>query len=223
MAAPVSAAAKGGRGRVDGSATTFYLLRHGQTVWNVEGRGQGRLDSPLTELGIQQAQNHHQTLAALSLTRAYVSPMGRARKTANLALEGLAVPLTVLDALAEVHLGELAGLLFTDCLVRFPAVLEARERDKYRTVLPGGESYETASPRVERALQRIREDGPGHVLIVSHEMIGRLLRMHLLGLTPNEAMTLRHPQDTIYRIEAGQLTTSVGGQPFQSHPPSPRP
>ncbi|WP_075832713.1 histidine phosphatase family protein [Deinococcus marmoris] len=223
MAAPVSAAAKGRRSRVDGSATTFYLLRHGQTVWNVEGRGQGRRDSPLTTLGVQQAQHHRQTLAALPLTRAYVSPMGRALTTARLALEGLGVPLTVLDDLAEVDMGKVAGLLPSERLARFPLLAEVRKRDKYRTVMPGGESYETASPRVARALQHIQEDGPGHVLIVSHEMIGRLLRMHLLGLTPEQAMTLRHPQDTIYRIEAGQLTMSVGGQPFQSHPPSPRP
>lgn len=54
-------------------------------------------------------------------------------------------------------------------------------------------------------------------------MIGRLLRMRLLGLTPDQAMALSHPQDVIYRIEGGQLTESMGGQPFQSPPPSPRP
>ncbi len=105
----------------------------------------------------------------------------------------------------------------------FPSWPKLGKRDKYRTVLPGGESYETASPRVVRALQNIQEDGPCHVLIVSHEMIGRLLRMHLLALTPEQAMTLRHPQDKIYRIEDGQLTASVGGQSFQSVPPSLRP
>ncbi|CAM3414734.1 Histidine phosphatase family protein [Deinococcus saxicola] len=188
----------------------------------MEGRGQGRLDSPLTELGIQQAQAHRQTLAALPLARAYVSPMGRALTTARLALEGLDVPLTVLDDLAEVDIGELAGLWPAERVARFPTLAEARKRDKYRTVLPGGESYETAAPRAACALQRIRSDGPGYVLIVSHEMIGRLLRMHLLGLMPERAMALSHPQDTIYRIEAGQLTMSVGAQPCQSVPPSPR-
>ncbi|MFK7602976.1 histidine phosphatase family protein, partial [Deinococcus sp. SM5_A1] len=148
------------------------------------------MDSPLTELGIQQAQAHCQTLAALPLARAYVNLIGRAFTTARLALEGLDVPLTVLDDLAEVEMGELAGLWPAERVACFPALAEARKRDKYRTVFPGGESYETAALRAACALQRIRSDGPGHVLIVSHEMIGRLLRMHLLELTPNQAMAL---------------------------------
>ncbi len=211
MAAQIPAAAEGRRSGVADSEPIFNLLRHGQTVWNVEGRGQDRLDSPLTTLAIQQARNHRQTLAALPLTHAYTSPMGRALTTARLALEGLDVPLTVLDGLAEVDMGELAGLFPAERLARFLALADARKRDKYRTVLPGGESYESAAPRAARALQRIRADGAGHVLIVCQEMIGRLLRMHLLGLTPNQAMALSHPQNVIYRIVGGQLTESVGG------------
>ncbi|CAM3548869.1 hypothetical protein DEFR109230_02020 [Deinococcus frigens] len=204
--------------------------------------------------------------------------MGRAQKTASLALEGRDVPLTVLDELAEVDLehlskelstfdrtggqasswasvlpktvsefgrvfgsmeasgvsfpdavirthalGELAGLLPAERLARFPILAGARKRDKYRTVVPGGESDETAAPRAARALERIRADGPGDVLIVSHEMIGRLLRMLLLGLTPGQALSLSHPQDTIDRIEDGTLAVSMGGQPFQSAFPHPGP
>ncbi|MDL2345288.1 histidine phosphatase family protein [Deinococcus sp. MIMF12] len=195
-----------------------YLLRHGQTEWNVEGRPQGRLDSPLTPLGVAQARAHAVTLSGVPLRHAYSSPMGRARRTAEFVLEERAVPLTVLETLAEVDAGELAGLLKAERVNRFPDLAAARERDKYRTVLPGGESYETASPRAARALQTISRSGGGNVLIVSHEMIGRLLRMHLLGLSPRQAMALSHPQDVIYRVESGTLTASVSGSAFAPVP-----
>jgi len=195
-------------------APVFYLLRHGQTEWNVQGRPQGRSDSPLTPLGVAQAQAHAVTLAKVPFSHAYSSPMGRAVRTAQIVLEGRKVPLSVLDGLAEVDAGELAGLVKAERVARFPELSAERERDKYHTVLPGGESYETASPRTARALQAVREAGAGPVLIVTHEMVGRLLRMHLLGLTPAQAMTLSHPQDVIYRVESGQLAASVSGSAF---------
>ena len=182
-----------------------YLLRHGQTEWNVRGWPQGRLDSPLTDLGVRQARAHALTLSGVALARAYVSPMGRAQHTARLVLEGRDVPVEVLDDLAEVDAGSVSRLGKAERLVRFPEFAAARVRDKYRTSFPGGESYETAAPRVRRALERIEADGPGEVLIVSHEMTGKLLRMHLLGLPPEEVMETRHPQDVIYRVEGGRL------------------
>ncbi|WP_319993725.1 histidine phosphatase family protein [Deinococcus aetherius] len=197
---------------------TFSLLRHGQTEWNVEGRPQGRLDSPLTELGVAQARAHGATLAPLPLARAYTSPMGRARRTAELVLEGRDVPLTVLDDLAELDAGEVSGLTRPEWQTRFPEWAADRRRDKYRTVFPDGESYEAAAPRADRALKRIHGDGPGAVLIVAHEMIGKLLRMHLLGLTPAQAMSLHHPQDVIYRVQGGELSASVAGGPFVPFP-----
>ncbi|GAA5502798.1 phosphoserine phosphatase 1 [Deinococcus xinjiangensis] len=195
----------------------IYLVRHGQTEWNVSGRSQGRLDSPLTPLGVQQAEAHARTLANIPFARAYSSPMGRAVRTAQIILAGHNVPLTVLDDLAELDHGELGGLLPEERSALFPELREQRQRDKYNTVLPGGESYATAAPRARRALEQIGAAGPGPVLIVSHEMIGRLLRLHLLGLTPEQAMQTSHPQDTIYRVLDDQLWSSAGGSEFLPH------
>lgn len=194
----------------------IYLVRHGQTEWNVSGRSQGRLDSPLTALGVQQAEAHALTLANVPFTRAYCSPMGRARRTAEIILSGRNVPLSALDDLAELDHGKLGGLLREERLARFPELAEQRRKDKFNTVLPGGESYATAAPRALSALERIQADSTGPVLIVSHEMMGRLLKMHLLKLKPDQAMQTNHPQDTIYRVTAdGQFHASRGGKAFQ--------
>ena len=61
----------------------LYLMRHGQTVWNAEGRLQGRMDSPLTALGRAQARRQAQLVQGISATR-YASTAGRAVETARI-------------------------------------------------------------------------------------------------------------------------------------------
>ncbi|WP_420596195.1 histidine phosphatase family protein [Deinococcus sp.] len=174
---------------LDVGGPILYLLRHGQTEWNVAGRSQGRLDSPLTELG-------------------------RAVATAELVLAGRDVPLTLLDDLAELDSGAVSGFTLDERQSRFPEVAEQRDRDIFNTPFPGGESYASALPRVQRVAELLRSQSAGPVLIVSHEMLGRLLRLALLDLSPAEAMSLGHPQDAIYRLEERQLTVSCSGGTF---------
>jgi probable phosphoglycerate mutase len=58
--------------------TRVPLARHGQTEWNVQGRRQGQLDSPLTPAGFDQAHGHAKTLAGVGLDAILASPLGRA-------------------------------------------------------------------------------------------------------------------------------------------------
>ena len=61
-----------------------YLLRNGETEWNVQHRVQGALDSPLTENGIQQAKNAAKRLAKVEFDAAFASPSPRAYRTAQI-------------------------------------------------------------------------------------------------------------------------------------------
>jgi probable phosphoglycerate mutase len=63
-------------------ATNLYIVRHGQTQWNVEGQIQGRLDSPLTDAGVQQAQQLARQLQNISFDSIYSSSSNRAFSTA---------------------------------------------------------------------------------------------------------------------------------------------
>ena len=61
----------------------IFIIRHGQTEWNLARRMQGRLDSPLTHAGMEQAHSHGELLKGLTPIEAmYVSPSGRTRETA---------------------------------------------------------------------------------------------------------------------------------------------
>ncbi len=183
------------------TAGHVYLARHGQTEWNLVGRRQGRLDSPLTEQGVQQARRNALLVASLPIDRVYSSPLGRAYRSALIMARHKGVPVTVLEDLAEVDHGALSGLTDEQVKLDFPDESDRRAQDKYTYRFPGGESYEDASVRADRAIARIRGERPAAPLIVSHEMIGRLLVLHLAGLAVPDALAHTHPHDTVYRID----------------------
>ena len=164
------------------------------------------MDSLLTELGWEQAARYADQLSGIPFVRAYTSPLGRARLSAERVLAGRGVALNVLDDLAELDWGKVTGLSAAEREIRFPELKAARQADRFGTVFPGGESYASARPRTERAAQQICNDGPGPVLVMGHEMINRLLRMELCGLETEDALWLAHPHGAVYVIQNGEET-----------------
>ncbi|WP_406050777.1 histidine phosphatase family protein [Kribbella sp. NBC_00889] len=183
-----------------------YLARHGQTQWNVEGRRQGRLDSSLTPHGLLQAQRNAALVSDEQIDAVFTSPLGRARRTAEVLADALELPVRVVDDLAEVAHGEWSGLTSAEIDSGWPGQRAAREKDKYAFRCPGGESYADAELRAVRALQSIAATGSLRPLLVAHEMLGRLLVKQLVGLGSEEALRRAQPSDVVYRItSAGSI------------------
>src|ERR1041384_5399555 len=95
-------------------ARSFYFLRHGQTAWNVAGRFQGHSDIPLNELGLAQAYDAAKILANCPIDLIVVSPLIRARRTAEIVSEQLGKPLLLDDELKERHFGASEGLVVNE-------------------------------------------------------------------------------------------------------------
>ncbi len=182
------------------------LARHGETEWNRLGIRQGQLDSGLTERGRAQAVRLGETLADLRPDGVFTSPLGRAAVTAEMCGERLGLDVTVLDELAEVHHGEMAGLTSSEIEERFPGRMARRAADRYEWRFPGGESYADADRRGAIALRRIATSGSLRPLVVSHEMIGRMLLRRLLGADLATALTWVQPHDVVFRVDLGRLT-----------------
>lgn len=90
----------------------IYIIRHGQTDWNLEGRYQGRKDIELNEKGIEQAQKTKEKLQGVKFDKVFASPLKRALKTAKIITDEQ----IILDnRLLERCSGELEGRLKTDC------------------------------------------------------------------------------------------------------------
>lgn len=201
--------------------STVYLARHGQTEWNLAGRRQGRLDSPLTALGREQAHAGAKLLADTvhaagdglgagtgsagsgGIDTIAASPLGRARTTADVYAAALNLPVAVYQDLAEVDHGAVSGLTNAEIEAAYPDFKAKRAQDKYGLCFPGGESYADADARAARVLAAIAASGARRPLIVAHEMIGRMLLRNLAGLSPEQALATHQPWDVIYRVAPG--------------------
>lgn len=138
----------------------FYIVRHGQTLFNQKGIIQGWCDSPLTEQGIQQARNVAYGLKDIPFTCAACSISERAWDTASIIAEGRAIQVHPRKDLKEVHFGTLEGERLTHGEF-FP--LMEKGFTEY-----GGETVPEASERFLHALKEIGDTHTGNVLIVAH-------------------------------------------------------
>jgi probable phosphoglycerate mutase len=189
---------------VNGHLQRVFLVRHGETEWNLTGRRQGQLDSPLTDKGYTDAESVARLVQSWSIDAVLSSPRGRARQTALIIADYLGHSAEMLDALAELHHGSLAGLTNREIEERHPGLLREREADKYNWQFPGGESYRDAAVRAQQALQGIGDRGYTRPLLVTHEMIGRMLLSSLLNLNPDDALARDLPHATVLEVRPAE-------------------
>ncbi len=166
----------GNTGPSGGHTVRLVLWRHGQTLWNVEGRFQGQTDIPLDSTGQQQAERAARLLAALRPDAIYSSDLSRAMATAAplARLTGLAV--TPDKDLRERYGGEWEGLTDAEIRARYPD-------EHARWLPPGGESSVAVADRAGAALERIGSGlATGSLaVVVSHGAALRLGAAWLLG------------------------------------------
>ncbi len=181
---------------------TLYIVRHGQTQWNVERRMQGRMDSPLTELGKAQAMQHGKTLRELGgCDRMVASPSGRTQETAYILNSALSARLEFNDVLMERDTGDWGGLTVDEVEKRYPKQWQERERDPYFARPPGGENVQDLVERVQDFLESLYSSTEERVILVTHAIMSRAILTHLLSLSPTESSGVIHPNDLLYRLE----------------------
>lgn len=147
-------------------AATLYITRHGETLWNVEGRLQGHLDSELSELGREQVRLLGVRVGELGPTVLYTSDLGRALATARAIAEASKLEPRLDARLRERHLGVFQG--FTAAQIRLTHAHAWREFQKRDPdfVIPGGESARQRTQRTLAALRDIAERHPGQSIVV---------------------------------------------------------
>jgi broad specificity phosphatase PhoE len=155
------------------AATIIYLVRHGETEWNAEGRCQGRADADFTAEGRDQLRSLAVELAAVAFDAAYTSPLRRAIRTADAILEGRDLRAREIADLAEISYGRLQGTRFAD----WPASLhDVWRSDPWSVTFPEGESLVMAEQRVLPVFEHIVGAHAGEtVLVSSHGHVNRLI------------------------------------------------
>jgi broad specificity phosphatase PhoE len=188
----------------------IYLVRHGETIWNLKGRRQGHLDSPLTDLGCTQAKVVAQRLSYELVNRRDIriisSPLGRAMTTALIIAQHLGLSQKDVipePLLAEHHMGCWQGLTNQQVDGRYPGERKRRSENKWEYTILGGESYARVYERAVAWIKTISEDWT--VVAVAHEMISRTIRGAYACLNPAHMLALHHPHNVIYRLHQGKI------------------
>jgi probable phosphoglycerate mutase len=186
----------------------ILLVRHGETEWNLQRRFQGQSDSPLTERGIAQAHAIGRLIGTLPNAAAgciVASPLGRARRTAEIICEHLdpAPEVRVDDRLRELSIGSWDGLTYGEIAMCAPGIFDGDGRSEWWFRSPDGERYEGFAARVADWL-REPVDAP-LTIVVTHGMVSRVLRGLYARLPLEAALTLPVPQDKVFRLSDGAI------------------
>jgi probable phosphoglycerate mutase len=164
--------------------TELILIRHGETIWNEQGRWQGHLDSDLTATGLQQAEALAERLATVRFDALYSSDLGRAWRTAERIASRTGRAVIAEPGLRERGLGVLQGLTYAEIEEQYPAEFKhfkAREPDH---VIPAGESIRGKHERAVACIEAIVARHPGQrVVAVTHGGVLDSAFRHAAGLT----------------------------------------
>ncbi len=154
--------------RGDSIAMIFFLIRHGESLFNAQKRIQGQLDVALTPLGRKQAAALAIALGSLDLDAIYSSPLIRAMQTAEPIAAAARLTIQTDDRLKEINAGVFEGVNWDEIDRRAPeAAIKWREHDP-DFVIPGGESRRAVGARGRAALEAIRAAGHRRVAVIAH-------------------------------------------------------
>ena len=171
--------------------TELWLVRHGQTDWNLEGRYQGQSDLPLNETGMAQARKLADKLAGGSFDAIYASDLQRAQQTGIEIAGRLGLEIQLDPRLREINQGEWEGQLFTDLVKKYAAEMEKRRANPLDARPPGGESVPEVAERAWAAVDDVVRKYPeGRVLVVSHGLALATLIAKARGLPLTEVYSL---------------------------------
>ena len=162
----------------------LYLVRHGQTAYNAEGRLQGQTDIPLSAEGRRQAEALAERIKneGPRIGKIYCSRLSRAGETARIIGRRLGLTPVSVEGIEEIDFGKFEGHTFAECARLFP-----NEYADYLIHLAcsnahGGETGRQVMERARAALLKLPEAEKGSALAVCHGAVIGYLRAAAAGL-----------------------------------------
>jgi broad specificity phosphatase PhoE len=149
--------------------TEIWLIRHGQTDWNVTRRMQGQTDIPLNSTGVEQAVELAKNIANEHFDAVYSSDLIRALRTAEILAETLGIQVTTDVRLREICQGVWEGMNMDEVQEKYENEFKRGAHDPAFSRPMGGESVEEVARRMSEAANEIARQFPvGRILLVSH-------------------------------------------------------
>ena len=183
-----------------------YLVRHGQTAWNVGEIFRGRADIPLDETGKHEVHLAGETLKDETLHAVYSSPLSRSMETAENIAKFHDVAVTPLDAIIDISYGEWEGLGNQEIQQKYPDLHALWLTEPHKVLFPGGESLDEVRSRTMAALEDLLvKHQDENFALVAHRVPNKVICCALLGLDNSHFWRIQ--QDTastnlfVYRNE----------------------
>ena len=202
----------------------LYIVRHGQTEWNVQEKFQGQLNSPLTEEGKVKIRKTATELADIEFEAVYTSKLGRTVGTAEIILESNNIEkrkndneklkLQKLSELNEIYFGEWQGMTFAEIFVKFPEEAHNYFYDvkNYCAGNVKGEELQDGLKRFLRGLNKIvEENNSGNVLVVTHGTVLELFFNYIENKEANdldERKLIGNGEYKVFTYENGKYFTN---------------
>ena len=165
----------------------LYIIRHGQTDWNVEGKIQGRQDIPLNDMGRRQARALADGMKSRPVASVYSSPQKRAMETAETLARAQGMAVIPVPELTEIGYGDWEGRTASDILAKERKLYEEWWQHPATVAPPGGETLNQVDVRCKKAWERIKGEIKGDTAVVAHGGTLAHFIVHLLEGRPDAA------------------------------------
>ena len=193
----------------------LYLIRHGETYFNLENRIGG--DSDLTENGKQQAHALAKHFRNKNIPLIFTSSKRRTIQTASPIsdMQGKCsiIPLKEFD---EIDSGICECMSYDEIRNEMPGVYNSRKKDKYNYIYPGGEGYVTMKARIDKGIKKALylSNTSKNIMIIGHRAANRMILSHFLFRREEDVPYIYVPQDRYYYISASQYRKQFILKPY---------
>ena len=162
----------------------FFIIRHGETAWNVQGRFQGQRDTDLNERGLDQSRRAAAYLAEHKFDTVASSPLRRALTLAEMIASQCGAKVEIVAPFTEINHGDWEGCLSTEVRERWPKLLKTWHESPHTVVMPGegGESLHAVQLRAVAAADDLAGRCSGDVCVVAHDAVIKVLVCHFLNV-----------------------------------------
>jgi broad specificity phosphatase PhoE len=163
--------------------TKVYVVRHGQTAWNLEEIFRGRMDIPLDDTGKKEVHLAGKALKDETIHAIYSSPLSRSMETAENIAKFQNIPVTPLESIIDISYGEWEGVSLVEVKNTYPDLYDLWLKEPHNITFPGGENLEQVRLRTQNAIDDLlKKHENENIALVAHRVPNKVICCSLLGI-----------------------------------------
>ncbi len=163
--------------------TKVYVVRHGQTAWNLEEVFRGRMDIPLDDTGKKEVHLAGEALKKETIHAIYSSPLSRSMETAENIAKFQNIKVEPCEAIIDISYGEWEGVSLIEVQKKYPDLYELWIKEPHKVKFPGGESLEEVRMRTMDTIKNLLEKHEDeNIALVAHRVPNKVISCSALGI-----------------------------------------